>query len=978
MAIKQYDKVNPIVKSIQLIKQGKGLPVLRLVRDAPELSAMVSKLVTSPTSHVNYGLGGVKQLQNPNSLEMRQLSHRLARNASDAEITMQVLPDTELSAQILTSCILSPKDMTTVEINYIPPEGIVDPQLASELIVELRKHFDQIYKIKPLLSKILREILFEQGAHIRAVIPENSIDDMINRNNSVTMEDLREHIDQEGNIKNIGILGNGIGAGIQKTSSTGISLESFKNPLDTYRNASIDSRLHYAARKGDYPVLNPESGADAVKKLSFESLVDENIRITDNISILKIPGLHEKIRSQRVNELYNYGKARRNYSSEALADTQTRLSAGEAMVGMGADGKPKKLTDQEIAGATFRHISARHTPVAIMKTQEQLDRHTVGNPMIMELPTEAVIPVYTPGQEERHIGYFIILDNNGNPVSRKNMRDTYGELADRMSMGAGGSNQFASQLIQRVNALVNGFDYNNNQHLEYSARVYAEMVEADLLSRLRNGIYSNGAALARNEEVYRIMLSRTLSAQQTQLLFLPVEFVTYFAFKYTEDGVGKSLMEDTKILNSLRAMLTFSDVMASIRNSIGMTDVKMKLDEDDPDPYKTIEMTMGELLRAKQQQFPLGVNSPVDIVNYLQRAAYDFSFEGHPGLPDVTIEKSERSQNYPKPDSDLSDNLRKRAIMAYGLNPETVDNGFNSEFATSVVANNILLTRRVMQYQELFCPKLADHIKKVIYCSEGLMGILRDTVKKNFTDQHYDFEEIDRLYGKDNPNRQDLAIDYLLRQFIDGLETTLPRPDGTTLANQGEALKNFIELLDQGALDAWVSNEFFTSNFVGDIADTVEDFKKVIRAYFIRQFMTENNILPELSKITMTDEDDKPEVEFWEINQDHIKVLVKSLAQFIKNLDPTKTAGNIVIKNLGGEEGFTESSSSSSSSTPSGGGSSDFGMDDLGGIGGGFDETPPGSESETEPEPEAGTSGTPGEEGGATGEETPPDLNAGM
>ena len=69
---------------------------------------------------------------------------------------------------------------------------------------------------------------------------------------------------------------------------------------------------------------------------------------------------------------------------------------------------------------------------------------------------------------------------------------------------------------------------------------YQDVVEADLLARLRNGIYSSSAKIASNQEIFRIMLSRSLAGDMTQVLWVPKELLTYVAFEYDEDGVKLS------------------------------------------------------------------------------------------------------------------------------------------------------------------------------------------------------------------------------------------------------------------------------------------------------------------------------------------------------------------------------------------------------------------------------------------------------
>lgn len=904
------------MKTVGLASEGRPYPVMKLVSDSPEIAAVISKMVTSPTNQPIYGNEGQRTIQQPNTYEFRNAAWKTARNASDARAVMQMLPDMELSAQILVSSILSPKDMMTTELIFQAPEGITNNQISTEMLRLVRQHFDQVYKIKPLLSKILRDILFEKGSYISAVIPENSLDEIINRHTNVTMEGVSELLDKEGRVRPLGILGpSKKKEDPNKDPSPGISLESFQKYDFSAAYQQIDSRLNMEG-------LTDREG----------SIANPYVLVTDNPDVLKLPKVQARLTQGRIGAALTHisgglaGKVRRN-ATMALENI-ARERQKEA----------HRLSDRELSSVIYKNASNVHTPVAILKTEEQLKRRSASNPLIMEIPSEAVIPVHVPGQEEKHIGYFVLLDMNGNPISSTSDKDYYAELSERMN-GASSASSFPSQLLTRLKSMTNGFDCTQKEHLDYSSRVYADMIEQDLLSRLRNGVYTNGVALARNEEVYRIMLARTLARQQTQMLFLPVDLVTYFAFRYNADGIGKSLMDDMKVLNSLRAMTMFANVMASIRNSVAMTNVKLKLDEHDPDPYKSIERMMSEVVRAKQQSFPLGANSPVDIVNWLQRAGYQWSFEGHPGLPDMQVDFTEGSTNYPKPDSELEESLRKRSIMATGLNPETVDNGFNGEFATSVVANNILLSRRVMQLQEQFCPPLNDHIQKVILATPSLLVELKAAIENNYDSLKLDPDFIKEVAGG-SPNEKDAVIDWLVLEWVRGMETQLPRPNTVTLENQMAAYETYTKVLDQ-LLDAWISDSFFTEEMGGDVAQHTATIRNVVRAYFIRKWAAENGVMPELSDITAVDDDGKAQTNFWDMQQGHMESITKTLSKFMARLQPSKDAANTIVATSTDSSETAGSAAAPASYDGGGGGGLDDGFgggDDFGGL---DDTTPP-------------------------------------
>src|SRR5690606_1249482 len=161
-------------------------------------------------------------------------------------------------------------------------------------------------------------------------------------------------------------------------------------------------------------------------------------------------------------------------------------------------------------------------------------------------------PVFIPGSPEKQIGFFVLLDNDGNPLDLSSDKDSYRELSSRMDSNG----SFPSAMLKKVKSSMSGFDCNNTDHLKYAASVYGDMIEADLLARLRNGKYTNGVAIAHKEEIYRIMLARSLANKNTQLLWVPESIMTYFGIRFNGNGIGKSLLDDLKVVNSLRAMIT--------------------------------------------------------------------------------------------------------------------------------------------------------------------------------------------------------------------------------------------------------------------------------------------------------------------------------------------------------------------------------------------------------------------------------------
>jgi hypothetical protein len=879
--------------AIGLASKGKQYPVMPLVRNEPELAAMLSKLIPG-REPAKFSQRGEMQPGEPNVFELRNLSERIGRDITDAETVMQVLPETELAATILISCILSPKDMMTTEVNYSAPEGSLPPDVAAALVDRLGKYFETDYNIKPLMSSWLKDMILHTGSYPVAVIPENAIDEVINNNRFIKMESLSSDINADGSIKCKGLLGNPTKKGQQSVvggKQASLSMESFNDP-SRRKGPEYDS----------YLALEDHFGGKAQD--TFTSVID-------NQNLLKIPQVNQKIREERVKGALG-GMALEKYAED-----------------------PSKLSDRELHNLLYKSPNRQYRPIDTIVTQERLNRRTVGAPLIMHLPSEAVIPVYVPGNVKQQVGFFVLIDEDGNPLTRQNPEDIYSQMGNRMNSGG----SFATAMLNKVKANISGFDTGNRQHLAYSAQVYGAMVEQDLLSRLRNGIYTNGVALANKPEVYRIMLARALASQHTQMLFLPIELMTYFAFKFSPDGIGRSVLDEMKILSSLRSMLTFSNTMAAMKNSIGRTGVAIKLDETDPDPQKTIERYMHEIARTRQQAFPIGVTSPVDLTDYMQRAAFEFSFSGHPRMPDTSVEFTEKNSNYVKPDTELEEDLRKRSIQKFGLPAQVVDAGYEAEFATSIVTNNILISKNVISLQDQFVPLVEDHLHKVAMNDEGLIKDLRKIIESKYDAilRRYENDEemkarFSRLAEGSKDQLKELIIREALYDFVLGFKVSLPRPNSVSLENQAAAFDKYMETLEK-ALDYYVSTNILNADTIGDVSEHVDMVKENIKAYYARKYMAETGMLSELSELVSTDEEGKPRVDLYNVSSEHAKAMGATINHFLDKMTELKKEANAAEakrKEADTTEGGAEATTSEATSTSSAGSG--------GGFGGGFDD----------------------------------------
>lgn len=896
---------------VEVVNNGKNYPAVKVARENPEVAALVSKMVESRIRPTRDQQGnGILAQSSKGAFDA--LSSSIMDKTNDGESMMQLFPDMELSKQIVVSSILSPKDMSGGDVIYTAPAGLLSPDVSATLIAKIKDYLDNTYKIKELLPKIIGESLFETGSYPIAVIPESSIDELINGPGKISMESLNDYVDSKGNVKPMGLLGD---PRTEKPLDS-VGLEAFTSY--TYA-PTYDAMLTHMAV--------PTGSTGATKKRLTIPGIGSLIRIVDNAFILKVPQAAAKNSRGTVRDLINQRLTKTRTSNNGYSiSNEAHLS---------------KLTDDQLRSLMYKNKARSSKQVVKVKTAAQAQRETIGRPLVLHLPPESVIPIHVPGAPEQHIGFFVIIDIEGNPVSRKSSRNHFGDL---QSMLNNSQNSMGSYLTNRAKEGTMGA--NTQITIQHATQIYTDLIESDLSERLRNGVHGHNVAVARNEEVYRIMLARALANQTTQLLYIPAELLTYFAYKYDNNGIGKSLLDDMRVLNSLRAMMMFSRVMAGIKNSIGRTHVSLQLDEMDPDPEKTIEIAQTEIAKSRKALFPLGMNSPTDLVDWLNKSGMEFSYSGHPKIPEMKLDFDEKGSTFPKPDQELEDELKKRSIMGMGLPPEMVDNGFGSEFATTVVSQNILMAKRVTQWQDAYIPQITDHGRKVVTNNGTLVASLRSILVENYDKIKASIEDDAELKELDKEG----VIDFFLAWFLESFELGLPRPNSVTLENQMAAFKIYADGLDL-ALDAWVNTNIINVAMAGQISNSVEDIKGILRGYYLRKWMAENNVFGELSAITTKDENGKASIDLFEIQKDHIVGFVHSAVRLLKESSGMAAAADKDIQAITGEAGLPESSAAS---TPSSGDSGSFGGDDGGG--GGFDdfgldggsgdgtESPPGDE----------------------------------
>lgn len=928
-----------ITALVRASNSGKPIPAMKLIDESPAMASIMSKL-NNQDRNVKYDQNGNRTITAPNRNGLADISHDTAQKSTDNENTLQLFPELEQGIRILINGAMAPKDMNSTDINFSLPNDLKVSPLASKLIPIIEETLSKDFNLKSELPDTLYRVLAVDGSEARLIIPESAVDDMINDRKTVSTESLIEHFGNGSTIiKSMGLLGNSDFGSDQSKGTVGagnFGFESFVSGSHVKSQSITDARLMFKSPNGvnaTDKTIRPSSGHNDVDSL---------IRITDNIDIAKFPTLMQIKRQHDVNRsLGQRFRGSVHATNDGLIQAFKVATESLRASGQGDINNPgqvygsSEMNDIQLTQLLYKSNPNIRNVTRKVKTSNETVRENIGRPLEKRLPAECVIPVCRANDTADHIAYFILMDGMGNPLSKESATSAFDDFR-RNQRGFQSNNNLSSYLMQKTaEAFSTSCDQVTYQQMQ---KVATDIIETDLLARMRNGVFGDDVALVAPYIVYDIMLARMFREQQTQVLFVPAELLVYYHYKLRKNGTGKSLLEDSMTLNTLRAVLMFANVNRAVLNSMGRTEVELQIDELDPNKTKTLEIAKHEALKFRQSQALPATISPTDINHWLKTAGVNFKIPQVPGLPNTAINITETSTSYTKPDTDLMDQLDKKAFNGIGVPPELVSSMDQVEYATNILANNIRLNKYVLQLQDAFTPEVNKFCRTFCMNHGDVVRKVEDTIRANL-------ETLTSMKKPDEfivtyATQEDFLVKLLAREFLSNFEFSFSRPDTVTLKNQMEALTQYVEGITL-AVKHYMSEDIISAATSG--AATVEQIgllQNSCISHFVREYMKKNTVLPELFDITRIDDDGKSTIVLGDSIANHANLTTLFIKNFLTKVVPiAKAADRDLEKVSQGEElgsGPTGDSSGGGFSSDTGSDSStgddlDEGGDDSGG-----------------------------------------------
>ena len=907
-----------------------------LDRRSQESAAVLNKLIRPQTAQG--GQSSANRATVPDQHELMPFVREQMQRRIDSDNVFDILPDVQFAADIVISSILSSKDLITTTLIYECTSQSLPLELKSEMLKVVQDYFTKTKPIKNFLYEMLFTAMYKSGSYAVGIIPESSVDQIINEGGKVSLEH--------------------VGTGLSAESALS-RLQRALGPVGLVGPITADT-----SKVGIEAIFGSRT-PPTKDMLTFE-VGGTNFTITDNVDVLKVQKLHQRNIRSKVDK-------RKNVALEAA-------------------GLNFNYYDKDV----YKDRRYGHKNVEEVRPVEQNARLTVGHPLEQIFPSESIIPVCVPGNVRHHMGYLCVLDDLGYPISKHSLMNNSAAVSWIFSNPQSASIDDAAKSL--------GFgDRPDNEKWTAAKLVesYTELVEAKLIASLKNGEFGDSVNLVKPQEVYRIMMARALAKKHTQILYIPAEQMCYFALEYDDFGMGRSLVDKTKLIGTIRTALMMATMQASVLNATRETEYTITLDPNDRDGEKTIRNIEQGIMEAFANDIPYS-GTPDDMAAYFSRAGVRFNIEGNDYYPSTKVSKNDNNPDYKAPDKEVEEMYQRMHLRGMLADPDTIMNPENIEFAAQVTSKSILNAKRIIMVQERIAPQITHYVKTYTISDGILLRKLANLARDYYTaevkakataavkeaaetdnalnPENLDSEAVDHTSTGDgypfggevddngidgtegageSPDRAEgmlrEKINHAVSHFIETINIELPPPENSMLNSQKQAFDDRAEALDK-FLEHMITDEAVKNT---ELEGDVDRARTMIKSYLLRVWMRDNDVDRDLQGLFETDSVEEVLANIVENNLAHADWVIRLLKK--QNDRMATLSANRDVEGTGDSSGDAGGGADQYSAEGEGdetgdGSSADDGLGDFGGddnfgdFGGGETATEGEDGAETESE----------------------------
>lgn len=741
---------------------------LRRRRDGendPAMVAAIESKLQSPSGQHGIRTDDVDELEH--YMPTNQLAGQALQSAHkirDARLVMQNLPDIRLAGDIVTFAICNLGYSTrkvTIESSHA---GVLPPDVNSSMLSPIIRYLDDEIGITTNIAKWVKRALITHGSTPFLVLPESTIDDVINTDLYGGNNQYREAISMA--TESWGMLGPGI-----------THVPKYDAGLNNYESSGV---------------------AFAQNDLSY--------RVSDNLDFLKLPEVEEK--NVRLNLDSAYASRFKRFNGRKhdpkLQAGNNGLDLSKALNTPQLDsaGRPKMQRDLLALAKQDRRYRRKH--LQVLRDPSTLEKENVGHATMRVIPSESVIPIVKPGVPEEPVAYWVLHDQFGNPVSLDNA------ISHRGSVSV---NDLPSSMISQVNAAMSLENRNNGQTnqnvVDYNTAlsIYTNIVCHDLNARMQNGILGKSYTTTKPNDIFELMFSLSMQKKEVRVVFVPASLMVYMAFNVDDNGIGESLIDLSKHISSMRMVQMYSRSYHSWMSSINRRRLNITIDPRTPDPMGAGQKIFrGFLENNNHMILPTKVIDPTSIMSSVYAQAFEVNFTSDTRVPNSKIEVEPIDYVKVEPDEQLAEDLAKMSAMHFSLTPEQIDTSLGDERATSRILNNEMFRERITGYQQVVNHSITRLVRALVLNSSYLMDEITDIATKakdSITGNGI---------GHDEGKNLAFDIERFIFNWVDGLNAHLPNIEDEVPDETSENYGKYADFVDKLVDDVILNEEVIRAN----------------------------------------------------------------------------------------------------------------------------------------------------------------------
>jgi hypothetical protein len=657
-----------------------------------------------------------------------------------------MVPEIGKAKTVLVPSILSPSDMFSNYVTCDLDTDKLDEVTKSKIIEIINVRMNDRLKIGNLLSEWIGDALFDYGAVPVMTLPKKAI--------SLLVTSIAHQEDENAQQATSDTLGinpkKRIDENEQKDGMTSVSYEIAIDKVDLY--GRTDDSVEISTE--DQKVIDKAGDIDFVDIEIDTEDYEAGMMTTDYSDAEKIEEREAVLKKV-------------NNSQSDLIKSSTELIKENFSLSIDT----RKINNVKTKESNINK-KVQEKMDALMQTSGSEKIYTISDvgypseddePYIQKLPTNAVIPIFVPGAPSSHIGYFVIIDQFGNPID-----ESYSYVSENHTLG--------TPYLATMNDI-------SNRDLGASAKKYnilSTVFELTLKKTIEESIKSIGvdaASFPDDKRLYSCLFNRALHKQRVTLLYVPTTHMTYYAYDYRPDGTGKGLMEDSSFIIRMRTSFMIAEVLSALNNATDRHKISFDLGDN---KGTNVEQVMGLLKDSFITKYMYNLDhNPMNVMRDIIARSVSIVPKEIGGITNLNLDTETTQGQAGNSKPEVADNLTDMIITSTKV-PASIFNALNdAEFSRSVATNNLLFANFIRFLQGITCNKTENIVKGYVRNSYSVLKEIIEVLKENNCDV-------------DTTEKLKLMLDHIVSNIF----VTLPSPDISPDKARYAELEEVIKTID--------------------------------------------------------------------------------------------------------------------------------------------------------------------------------------